>query len=57
MNVAPPKFCPSCGLALDGDRAVVECESMDARIVFDCYCSSCEWSGDISPDEKLGKVA
>lgn len=59
----PPRFCPGCGAELrdtDKTRAVVAVgEPTDGKAElepehpwgWDCYCASCDWSGDISPDE------
>lgn len=55
MTERTPKFCPDCGAALTGETAVVgiiEDRSRDGG--YDCYCASCEWSGDIWPDNEQG---
>ncbi len=53
-----PRHCPWCG------SLFVECESVavvegininNGEISYDCYCATCEWSGDIRPDTKLEK--
>lgn len=41
-----PRYCPGCGQEFNGDDKVI-CE--DAS--WECYCSICDWSGDITPSE------
>ena len=57
-----PKFCPNCGdelirISKDGKIWIMPLGDMNVKdstslkiTVFDIYCDSCEWSGDISPD-------
>lgn len=43
-----PGYCPGCGSAgLD----LQECADGEGILNYDCYCPTCTWSGDISPDE------
>jgi hypothetical protein len=63
----PPKFCPGCGAKLrdtkktrgavaigqpGGPNDAAELEP-ERPWGWDCYCASCGWSGDISPDEQF----
>jgi len=50
-----PKYCPNCGKPLRSRSSAVKCVGPGGSEVWDCYCRSCGWSGDISPDEKLGE--
>ena len=59
----PPKFCPRCRAELkdiqtywaDSSRFSSP-ENPFRGIGYDCYCSSCGWSGSIEPDEDLSIV-
>lgn len=52
-----PKHCPGCGRKLISRDSIVELyDNIKTIAVYDCYCAICEWSGDISPDEKLAKI-
>jgi len=63
-----PKFCPNCGKELpprqafvripfwlDSDRKETK-ENPYRGIGYDIECPSCDWSGDIIPDDDLTKV-
>ena len=47
-NCNPPRFCPDCG-----ERTIdfVMCKNNIGDLVYDSYCKTCEWSGDILPDK------
>ena len=46
-----PRMCPECAYSpLD----VIVCSNNNGDAVYDCYCKSCEWSGDILPDKDSG---
>lgn len=53
-----PKYCPNCAKPLGdiqpcwGEEWEYEGERF-ANTVYDCYCSACDWSGDISPDDEI----
>ena len=63
----PPRFCPACGAELrDTERATAlipvgppfgphGVQEVDPGVIWgwDTYCASCDWSGDISPDEEF----
>lgn len=41
-----PKYCPNC--ALGGEYSAVAIAHTDESATgYDCYCSKCDWSGDI----------
>lgn len=63
----PPRFCPGCGAEFrdtektrgvvavgqpSGPLGIAEVEPAEPW-GWDCYCATCEWSGDISPDEEF----
>lgn len=50
IEESKPKCCPNCGEK--GLDAVVlyDVKPNKIRIIYDCYCEKCRWSGDISPD-------
>ena len=48
-----PNYCPNCGAALEGENSVVGIQHTDESVAgYDCYCSKCEWRGDIWPDDE-----
>ena len=48
-----PKYCPNCGTLLTDEYSAEAISStMENRPGYDCYCSACEWSGDIWPDDE-----
>jgi len=51
-----PTYCPKCGTALpEGENYAMPCyDEVSGDGVFDTYCPSCGWSGDISPDSLQG---
>ena len=53
------RFCPNCGAALESENAALEIyDDRSGDGGYDCYCQSCEWSGDVWPDEEqAGNVA
>lgn len=63
----PPKYCPECGSKIpqttwhrasfwaDSSRKETY-ENPFRGIGYDVYCPSCDWSGDIIPDEDGDKI-
>ncbi len=54
-----PKFCPNCGKPFKSVYTCIgnEWQDKSGRMYYshsyDCYCDSCDWGGDISPDSEL----
>jgi len=47
------KFCPNCAAPFVGPTAVVPLDDNSPHeTTYDCYCATCSWSGDISPDRE-----
>ena len=46
--MSKPLFCPQCG------KESLNLEPFEGEYDggYDCYCLTCEWSGDILPDDE-----
>lgn len=44
------RYCPQCGLELSKVIPLELYHNGAKAIVYDCFCSNCGWSGEISPD-------
>ncbi len=54
--MSKPRFCPNCGMALQGEHSAVgiyDDRSGDGG--YDTACARCGWSGDIMPDDEQGR--
>lgn len=50
-----PNYCPNCGKPLDEEYSAIGIAHTEGNTTgYDCYCSKCEWSGDIWPDDEAG---
>lgn len=45
------RYCPVCGVELTEVIPLEEWKNGTLSIIYDCYCSSCGFSGLISPDD------
>ena len=59
----PPHFCPNCGEPMSKPISFWDDSSRESTVEhpfkgvgYDCYCSECHWSGDITPDVDQGIV-
>lgn len=47
-----PRHCPGCGTTSLNIETLL---GDDNHLVFDTYCKTCGWSGDISPDKAVAE--
>ncbi len=52
LKATAPTYCPNCAANLHGPSGSLVAAGED-EVVWDTYCPVCDWSGYISPDEKL----
>lgn len=59
-----PNFCPNCGNPLVDERGWIQGYYIEDQsksftdwdeVGYDCYCDSCQWSGNIESDYKIMK--
>jgi len=51
--MSKPNYCPNCGFPLHGEHSAVAITSTEDHATgYDCYCTNCDWSGDIWPDDE-----
>lgn len=47
-----PNVCPNCGYELNVDTDIkIVVGFFNINLIFEVYCSNCNWSGDIIPDD------
>ena len=54
--MSKPNHCPNCGAGFVGEFAAVgiyDDRSGDGG--YDCSCRSCDWTGDVFPDDEQGR--
>lgn len=46
-------YCPGCGSQLEDIQPMDDIAQ--EMTIYDCYCESCGWSGEISPDSEADR--